>query len=128
MDFSDQIRSILSAKAEALVKPSPDALLELLDPLFVYVNSKGDRFDKRLYVDSYCGSGKIKFRSQRLENLEVRDFGSFAVATMIVHDHFEYSGALVTGVFRSLCVFSRVGSRWLWAAGQTMSVGTGDGA
>jgi hypothetical protein len=47
---------------------------------------------------------------------------------MIVHDQLDYSGALVSGVFRSLCVFRKAGARWLWAAGQTMSVGTDDGA
>jgi hypothetical protein len=121
MSFTEQIRNVLTAKAEALVKQDARVLTEILDDSFVYVNSSGNRSKKQQYIGLCCTSGKMKFLSQSFENIEVQDFGPFAVATLIVHDEFDYSGKSHSGVFRSLCVFKKYGQKWLWAAGQTMS-------
>ncbi len=119
--IDDDIRAVLTAKADALVRRAADALAALIHDDFVYVNAGGTRFDKAGYIDTYCASGKVLFRAQRIEELEVRSFGSFAVATMIVDDRFSAGGQDIAATYRSLCVFAHTDGGWRWAAGQTMA-------
>lgn len=118
---ADEIEAVLAAKADALVSRSAAKLTALIDPGFVYVNARGTRFDRKSYVEAFCNSGRIVFDQQRFDDLEVRAFEGFAVATMRVNDRFVSDGQVIVGTYRALCVFGKAGDRWLWAAGQTMS-------
>lgn len=118
----DQILEVLLAKADALVRRAADDLAALIHQEFVYVNAGGTMFNKAGYVETYCVSGQVVFRAQAFEDLDVRPFDGFAVATMIVRDKFFAGGRDVAGHYRALCVFSRLDGRWLWVAGQTMAV------
>ena len=117
---ADAIRQVLVAKAEAMVRRSAGTLAALLHDDFVYVNASGTRFDKAGYVETYCTSGKVVFHEQRIDDLSVREFPGFAVATLTVHDRFSAGGRDVQASYRSLCVFADANGKWLWAAGQTM--------
>jgi hypothetical protein len=119
----DEIRGILTAKADAVVRRATDELAALLHPDFIYVNAGGRTFDKAGYLDTYSISGKVVFTEQRFSDLEVRWFAGFAVATVTVHDKFTANGQDVGATYQSLCVFSNAEGRWLWAAGQTMTAG-----
>ena len=118
--ITEEIRAVLGAKASALSRRSADDMATLLHPDFVYVNAGGYKLDKAQYIDLGCTSGKLVFRSQKASELEVRQFGEVAVATMILDDQFALDGREITATFRSLCVFIRKDGRWLWLAGQTM--------
>ena len=118
--ITEEIRAVLSAKADALLRRSADDMATLLHPDFVYVNAGGYKLDKAQYIDNGCTSGRIVFRSQKVSELEVRQLGDVAVATMTLDDHFALDGREITATFRSLCVFTKKDGRWLWAAGQTM--------
>lgn len=119
---ADEIRAVLEAKADALVRQAVGDLVALIDPGFVYVNARGSTFDKAGYVETFCASGKVVFSEQRFSDLEFRLFAGFAVATMTVNDTFTAEGKIVAAIYRSLCVFGKAGDRWLWAAGQTMAI------
>ncbi len=121
MSVTEQIAAVLQAKAEGLVKKSSKILSEIMDPAFVYVSSGGRRAEKQAYIDRVCAAADWSFGRQLVENLEVVDFGSFAVATMTLHDQFVHSSGAVERTYLSLCVFRKEGERWLWAAGQTMT-------
>lgn len=116
----DEIRLALSAKADAVVHRSPAALQALLHDQFLYVNAGGASFDKANYIETYCTSGKVVFREQQIDDLVVRQYAGFAVATFTVRDQFSAGGRDVRATYRSLRVFADVNGRWLWAAGQTM--------
>lgn len=116
----DEVRQILEAKADALIRRAADDLAALLHPDFVYVNAGGTTFDKAGYIDTYCTSGRVVFAEQQISALEVKLFAGFAVATFAVNDRFIAGGRAVSATYRSLCVFSHSEGRWLWAAGQTM--------
>ena len=118
--ITEEIRAVLAAKASALSRRSADDMAALLHPDFVYVNAGGYKLDKAQYIDVGCTSGKMVFRSQKVSDLEVRQFGEVAVATMVLDDQFALDGREITATFRSLCVFTRKDGRWLWSAGQTM--------
>lgn len=118
--ITEEIRTVLAAKASALVRRSADDLAALLHPDFVYVNAGGHKLGRAEYIDVGCISGKLAFRSQAVRELDVRRLGDCAVATMILDDRFALDGREISATFRSLCVFTRKDGRWLWAAGQTM--------
>jgi hypothetical protein len=120
---ADEIRRILKAKSDAVVRRATEDLAALLHPDFIYVNAGGKTFDKAGYLDTYSVSGKVVFTEQRFSGLEVNQFVGFAVATLTVHDKFTAGGRDVSATYRSLCVFSNDEGRWLWAAGQTMTAG-----
>lgn len=121
MAVSDEIAAVLRAKAEGLVTKSEKGHSEIIDPAFVYVNSRGVKSRKSEYISRIRQATDWSFGGQDLEELEVTDFGSFAVATMIVHDQFVHSGGTTKRTYRSLCVFRKVDGRWIWVAGQTMA-------
>lgn len=121
MDTREAIEAVLRRKADALVRKSVETLVEIIDPSFVYVSSTGRKADKTQYVARISEPADWSFGSQIIEDIDVRAFGSFAIATMTVHDTFLHPGGNRTRTFLSLCAFRKVGDDWLWAAGQTMS-------
>jgi hypothetical protein len=118
--ITEEIMAVLLAKADALSRRSADDMAALLHPDFVYVTAGGYKLDKAGYIDNGCTSGRLIFRSQKVSELDVRQFGNTAVATMVLDDHFALEGREIKATFKSLCVFARQDGRWLWAAGQTM--------
>lgn len=118
----EEIRKVLEAKADALLRRSADDMAALLHPDFVYVNAGGRRLDKADYIHVGCTSGLLIFRDQRVSELEVRQFDDVAVATMLLADRFfsQHEGREVSATFRSLCVFRKADGHWQWIAGQTM--------
>lgn len=114
------IAAALAAKADALVRRDAAGLTALIHPDFVYVNARGVCFDRAGYVETFCRFGAMAFREQRIEDLAVRLFDGFAVATMTVRDRFAAGGEEVAASYRAMAVFAEADGRLLWAAGQTM--------
>ena len=116
----DEIRTVLTAKANALVRRSAADLAALLHHDFIYVTAGGRTLTRADYIDVSCLSGKVMYRSQTISELEVRRFEGFTVATMVVNDVLTLDAREITATFHSICVFTRPDGRWLWAAGQAM--------
>ncbi|MGI4802025.1 MAG: nuclear transport factor 2 family protein [Janthinobacterium lividum] len=123
MATADEIRSVLEAKAEALVARQASHLDDLIHHDFVYINAGGRTFDKAGYIEAYCTSGRVVFTQQRIADLMVKLIDGFAIATFSINDELRIDGRVVNGRYRSLCVFSQPSGRWLWTAGQTMTAG-----
>jgi hypothetical protein len=115
MTLSDHIQAVLQTKAKALVDKSSAMLSEITDPAFVYVTSRGTRVDRDAYIARVCAATDWRFGSQTVENLQVVDFETFAVATMILHDEFVHAGGTIARTYQS-CACSdgpgRRGSGW----------------
>ncbi len=90
--ITEEIRAVLLAKADALLRRSAEDMATLLHPDFVYVNAGGYKLDKAQYIDYGCTSGRIVFRSQKVSELDVRRLGGVAVATMVLDDQFALEG------------------------------------
>jgi hypothetical protein len=120
---ADEIRDVLRRKAVALLQRSAPKLLELLEANFVYVTASGRRLRRDDYVEHGTGPNGLRFQGQEIDRLEVADFGDIAIATMILHDRFEFEDRAVSETYRSFCVFRRHESAWLWAGGQTCVAG-----
>jgi hypothetical protein len=118
-----EIRNVLEAKAEAVVRRAEDRLASLIHADFVYVNAAGRSFDKAGYIEFFCTSGKIVFQEQRVRDLTVQAFPGTAVATFVAHDRFVASGQTIDATYQSMCVFVHGPSGWQWVAGQTKTSG-----
>jgi hypothetical protein len=114
---------MLLAKADAVVRRAANQLDGLIHPDFVYVNAAGRSFDKAGYIETYCTSGKIVFKEQRISNLSVQTFPGVAEATFIAHDSFVVDGETIVATYQSLCVFVEGPNGWQWIAGQTRTAG-----
>src|SRR4030095_628483 len=112
--ITDEIRIVLAAKADALVRRSADDLATLLHPDFVYINASGRKLDKAAYIDVGCISGRLIFRDQQVSELDVRQFDDFAVATMLLNDRFVFEGKEASETFRPLCGVSKKAGHWQW--------------
>ena len=108
------------AKADALVARNVAFFEQSLHRDFVYLNTRGIRFDKRTYIDQFSAVGKSKFLSQKINDIQISVFETFAVATMNVDDTFETESGKSAYRFKSLGVFCVRDTMCLWVAGQTM--------
>jgi hypothetical protein len=118
----DEILLVVTTKTDALVRKSPDQLSEILHPSFIYINAAGKRFSKQQYIEAYCIARDMVFVSQAITDVKVQDFHDFAVATMTLFDQYKRRGRLTSATYRSLYVFGKIRSKWLWAAGHTASM------
>jgi hypothetical protein len=66
-------------------------------------------------------TGRLIFHSQQVRELEVRLFGTTAVATMLLDDHYTVDGRDIIETYHALSVFTFTDGRWLWAGGQAMA-------
>jgi len=91
----------------------------LIHPDFLYVTAGGKTLTKADYID-VAVNGRFVYQGQQVRELQVRLFGTTAVASMLIDDQYEIEGRPVSETFYGLSVFSWTDGRWLWAAGQTM--------
>ena len=115
----EEIRAAVAAKSTALVRRSAADLDALIHPDFLYVTSGGKSLTKADYID-VAVKGRFVYHGQQARELDVRLFGTIAVASMLMDDRYAIEGREVTETFYGLSVFTYVDGRWLWVAGQTM--------
>ena len=115
----EEIRAAVAAKTSALIRRSADDMAVLIHPDFLYVTAGGKTLTKADYID-VAVNGRFVYQGQQVRELEVRLFGTTAVASMLIDDRYEIEGREVAETFYGLSVFSWTDGRWLWAAGQTM--------
>ena len=115
----EEIRAVIAAKSSALVSRSADDLAALIHPNFLFVTAGGKTLTKADYIDVSV-KGRFVYHSQQVRELEVRLFGTVAVASMLQDDRYSMEGREVSETFYGFSVFSYTDGRWLWAGGQTM--------
>jgi len=115
----EEIRAAIAAKSSALVRRSADDLAALIHPDFLLVTAGGKALTKADYID-VAVRGKFVYHDQQVRELEVRLFGTTAVASMLLDDKYAIEGREVAETFHGFSVFTYVDGRWLWAGGQTM--------
>jgi hypothetical protein len=115
----EEIRAAIVAKSSALVRRSADDIAALIHPDFLLVTAGGKALTKADYIDVAI-RGKFVYHNQQVRELEVRLFGTTAVASMLMDDQYTIEGREVAETFYALSVYTWTDGRWLWAAGQTM--------
>ncbi len=117
--IAEEIRAVMAAKSSALVRRSAADITALLHPDFLVVTASGKAISRADYIDVITG-GELIYHSQQVRNLEVRLFGTAAVATMLLDDHLTVDGQEIAETYHSLFVFTFMDGRWVWAGGQSM--------
>ena len=115
----EEIRAVVTAKSSALVRRSADDMAALIHPDFLFVTAGGKTLSKADYIDVAI-TGKFVYQNQQVSDLDVRLFGTTAVASMVTHDQYVIDDRQVSAIFYALSVFTWTDERWLWIAGQTM--------
>ena len=115
----EEIRAAVAAKTSALIRRSADDMAALIHPDFLYVTAGGKTLTKADYID-VAVNGRFVYHDQQVRELEVRLFGTTAVASMLMDDRYAIEGREVNETFYGLSVYSWLDGHWLWAAGQTM--------
>ena len=115
----EEIRAAVAAKSSALVRRSADELTALIHPDFLYVTAGGKTLTKADYID-VAVKGAFVYHGQKVRELDVRLYGTIAVASMLMDDTYTIEGREVTETFYGLSVFNYVDGHWFWVAGQTM--------
>jgi len=115
----EEIRAVVAAKSRALVCQSADDIAALIHADFLYVTAGGKTLTKADYIDVAI-NGRMIYRDQQVSDLEVRLFGTTAVASMMTHDQYVIEDREVSASFHALSVFIWTDGRWLWVGGQTM--------
>jgi hypothetical protein len=115
----EEIRAVVAAKSRALVCRSGEDIGALIHPDFLYVTAGGKTLTKSDYIDVAI-NGKVIYRDQQVSDLEVRLFGTTAVASMMTHDHYVIDDREISASFYALSVFTWTDGRWVWVGGQTM--------
>ena len=114
-----EIRAAVAAKSRALIRRSADDMDALIHSDFLFVTAGGKTLTKADYID-VAVNGKFIYHNQQVRELEVRLFGTTAVASMVVDDDYTIDDREVSATFLGLSVFTWTDGRWLWVAGQTM--------
>jgi hypothetical protein len=115
----EEIRAVIAAKSSALVRRSADDIAGLIHPDFLYVTAGGRTLTRADYID-VAVNGRVLYHDQKVSELEVRLFGTTAVASMMTHDRYTIEDREVSESFHALSVFTYTDGRWLWVGGQTM--------
>ena len=115
----EEIRAVIAAKSGALVRRSADELATLIHPDFLYVTAGGKILTKADYIDVSV-KGRFVYHDQQVRELEVRLFGTTALASMLLDDQYAIEGREVSETFYGFSAFTYVDGRWLWVGGQTM--------
>ena len=115
----EEIRAVVAAKSRALVCRSADGIAALIHSDFLYVTAGGKTLTKADYIE-VAVNGRFVYQGQRVRELDVRLFGTTAVASMVTHDHYVIDDREVSASFYALSVFTWTDGRWLWVGGQTM--------
>lgn len=118
--IAEEIRAAIAAKSRALIGRSEADILALLHPDLLLVTAGGKILSRADYIDVAI-RGDLVFREQQVRELEMRQFGTTAVANLLVDDCYLIDGREIRQTFQALWVFIRTDGRWLWVAGQAMT-------
>jgi hypothetical protein len=82
----DKVLTAAEARATALAAGDVTALRELLHPAFGWVSHRGDMFDREQYIAANTGPSGIRWRAQRLTDVDVVVVEETAVLRAVVTD------------------------------------------
>lgn len=88
----DDLQNFLEKRTEALIRKDTRFFNEFLSDNFLYINSKGDCFNKAEYILTYVESSSVHFLEQRCEIMNVVEHEQIIEMEFILIDRFEWNG------------------------------------
>jgi hypothetical protein len=113
-----EVVDVARERGRALAERDWAAFEAALHPEFVYTNAQGTRIGRAEYV-AFVRDGPLRWRDQRLEDVQVAAAGPVAVLTARVVDDVEVDGAPHLLRFVTTQTYMRGEAGWLYLAGHT---------
>jgi len=123
MSTTEQIRELGRRWAEAEQLGDADTLETLAAEDFTLVGPVGFVLNRQQWLDRYRTSRDLRLESLDWAEVEVRDYGSTAIAVGVHSQRGEFQGNRVDGKFRATHIAVRHGDQWLLAGMHLSPIG-----
>lgn len=115
----NQVIETATKRAQAMVEGDIETLDQLLAEDFSYVNSMGQRYDKKGYLAMIASPGDMLWKAQSFEDIKVQCYDAIAILYGVIRDQFSVKGVDYDARFSTLQVYIKRNDIWLWLTGQT---------
>jgi hypothetical protein len=116
-----EVAEAATARGRALGGQDWDAFASLLHEDFVYTNAQGIRIGRDEYL-AFVRDGRLRWREQRLDDVQVAAAGGVAVLTGTVVDDVLADGEPYELRFVTTQTYVETAGGWLYLAGHTAPV------
>ena len=118
---ADEIKKLEQQRNEAILKGDTATLDKLTSDDYTNTTAQG-KIEKKADIMDGFKSGKIKFDSRELSDLDVRVYGNTAVITGQVNQKSTNNGADTSGQNRFTRVYVKQNGRWISVANQATPI------
>jgi ketosteroid isomerase-like protein len=118
---ADEIKKLEQQRNEAILKGDTATLDKLTSDDYANTTAQG-KIEKKAEILDGFKSGKIKFDSRELSDLDVRVYGNTAVVTGQVNQKSTNNGADTSGQNRFTRVYVKQNGRWVSVANQATPI------
>jgi ketosteroid isomerase-like protein len=118
---ADEIKKLEQQRNEAILKGDTATLDKLTSDDYANTTAQG-KIEKKAEILDGFKSGKIKFDSRELSDLDVRVYGNTAVVTGQVNQKATNNGADISGQSRFTRVYVKQNGRWVSVANQATPI------
>jgi ketosteroid isomerase-like protein len=120
-NVADEIKKLEQQRNEAILKGDTATLDKLTSDDYTNTTAQG-KIEKKPDIMDGFKSGKIKFDSRELSDLDVRVYGNTAVITGQVNQKSTNNGADTSGQNRFTRVYVKQNGRWVSVANQATAL------
>ena len=120
-NVTDEIKKLEQQRNEAILKGDTATLDKLTSDDYTNTTAQG-KIEKKSDIMDGFKSGKIKFDSRELSDLDVRVYGNTAVVTGQVAQKSTNNGADTSGQNRFTRVYVKQNGRWVSVANQATAL------
>ena len=118
---ADEIKKLEQQRNEAILKGDTATLDKLTSDDYTNTTAQG-KIEKKADIMDGFKSGKIKFESRELSDLDVRVYGNTAVVTGQVNQKGTNNGKDTSGQNRFTRVYVKQKGRWVTVANQATAI------
>lgn len=120
-NVADEIKKLEQQRNEAILKGDTATLDKLTSDDYTNTTAQG-KVEKKAEIMDGFKSGKIKFDSRELSDLDVRVYGNTAVVTGEVNQKATNNGVDTSGQSRFTRVYVKQNGRWVSVANQATPI------
>lgn len=120
-NVADEIKKLEQQRNEAILKGDTATLDKLTSDDYTNTTAQG-KVEKKAEIMDGFKSGKIKFESRELSDLDVRVYGNTAVVTGEVNQKATNNGVDTSGQSRFTRVYVKQNGRWVSVANQATPI------
>ncbi len=117
-----EIEMLVRRRSTAVVAGDMETLKQILSENFIYIDASGNRLDRVSYLENYVASNSIKWISQEVEEVSIRDYEDTSIVMCRVHDKFILAGKEFDTRLRATFVYAKQNEIWRCVFGQSTRI------